>query len=202
MVSLLGCALLLTSFQVIQAIPNALGALCLNEVGQAQLLKRPSIIPAIFSIFTSEQHLKILLDKENTVLIGTAIDELIRHHPTLKTVVFESLRSTLSKIEILGNAYTVPENLKKWYKLTASPPPSTEVASDEEAPMEGVVAPSIVPPPIAEPSTSRDVDMDDEEDLSTKSHDNTIVSFIDIMGRVGPISRFFFRANSLWCSVP
>ena len=40
--------------QVIQSIPNAIGALCLNESGQAQLKKRLRIVPAIFSIFTSE----------------------------------------------------------------------------------------------------------------------------------------------------
>jgi E3 ubiquitin-protein ligase HUWE1 len=67
--------------QVIQAIPNAIGALCLNEVGQAQLANHPSIIPSIISIFTSERHLKVLIDKENAVIIGTAVDELIRHHP-------------------------------------------------------------------------------------------------------------------------
>ncbi|KAF5354527.1 hypothetical protein D9757_014017 [Collybiopsis confluens] len=60
---------ILTPQQVIQAIPNAIGVLCLNEVGQSQLAAHPSIIPAIFFIFTSDRHLKILLEKENAVLV-------------------------------------------------------------------------------------------------------------------------------------
>ncbi|KAL5496010.1 TOM1_2 [Sanghuangporus vaninii] len=55
------------SFEVIQSIPDALGALCLNQMGQDQLTSRPSITPALFSVFTSEAHLKVLLEKENAV---------------------------------------------------------------------------------------------------------------------------------------
>ncbi|KAK0485978.1 hypothetical protein IW261DRAFT_1662959 [Armillaria novae-zelandiae] len=79
------------AIEVIQAIPNAIGALCLNEVGQAQLTARPSIIPSIFSIFTSDRHLKVLLEKENAVLI-----------------------------EDLGNTFEPPEDAKQWYRLLAS----------------------------------------------------------------------------------
>lgn len=165
--------------QVVQAIPNALGALCLNENGQAQLKQRPSIIPAIFSIFTSERHLKVLLDKENAVLIGTAIDELIRHHPSLKAAVFESLNSTFSKIEDLGNAYEVPEDLKKWYRLVPSPAPPLSSGDS----MEGIESGGTAVEPLNEGPGERDPDVD-EEDTTAKSHDNTVVSFIDIMGRV------------------
>ncbi|KAK1218494.1 E3 ubiquitin-protein ligase tom1 [Marasmius sp. AFHP31] len=166
------------AIEVIQAIPNAIGALCLNEVGQAQLSARPSIIPAIFSIFTSDRHLKILLEKENAVLIGTAIDELIRHHPMMKTPVFDALKTTMDKIEELGNAYEPPEDIRHWYQLV----PTTD-APNEVKPMEGVEstdAPSAEgdATPVAEsaPNSSK-------EDSSNKSHDNNIVSFIDIVGR-------------------
>ncbi|KAJ7218040.1 hypothetical protein GGX14DRAFT_495423 [Mycena pura] len=167
------------AIEVIQAIPNAIGALCLNEVGTAQLASHPSVIPAIFSIFTSEGHLKVLLDKENAVLIGTTIDELIRHHPSLKDPVFEALKATLSKIEVLGNAYVVPPELQQWYKLvgavstTASVPEvdvsMEDVPSDAPSPSETVIRDDSNPP--------------NAEDPPFKAHDNNIVSFIDILLR-------------------
>src|ERR1700733_7353622 len=123
------------ALQVLQAIPNALGALCLNDVGQAQLARRPSIIPGILSVFTSELHLKVLLEKENSVLIGTALDELIRHHPSLRTAVFDALKATIAKIEELGTAHEVPGDLLHWYRLV---PVSVPLADDGDVPMEDV----------------------------------------------------------------
>ncbi|KAK7053298.1 E3 ubiquitin-protein ligase tom1 [Paramarasmius palmivorus] len=167
------------AIEVIQAIPNAIGALCLNEVGQAQLSARPSIIPAIFSIFTSDRHLKILLEKENAVLIGTAIDELVRHHPMLKAPVFEALKSTMSKIEDLGNAYEPPEDIRHWYQLV----PTTE-ASEDSKQMEGVESTDmVVEGASAEVEGQATSPTKDKDESSPKPHDNNIVSFIDILGR-------------------
>ncbi|KAF6760270.1 hypothetical protein DFP72DRAFT_1097039 [Ephemerocybe angulata] len=165
------------AMEVIQSIPNAIGALCLNEVGQTQLSRRPSIIPAIFTLFTSEKHLKVLNDKENAVVIGTAIDELIRHHPSLKTPIFEALKSTLSRIEDLGNAYVAPPELSHWYQITAiSPSVDAEVSMDVD---------EQEPPTQKEPSSapsSGEGEQSEEENVS-KSHDNIIVNYIDVLGR-------------------
>jgi len=175
--------------QVIQAIPNAIGALCLNEAGQAQLSKRPSIIPAILAIFTSERHLKVLIDKENAVIIGTAVDELIRHHPSLKSSVFDAIRSTLSNIEDLGMSFVCPTDIKQFYQLM----PITSVAGDflldEDITMQDDLRETIeAPEEIAREPLLEAVDEDsDEDDVTTKNHDNTVVSFIDILGRVGGI---------------
>ncbi|KAF8973258.1 hypothetical protein BDZ97DRAFT_1912814 [Flammula alnicola] len=169
------------AIEVIQSIPNAIGALCLNEAGQAQLKKRPSIIPAIFSIFTSERHLKVLIDKENAVIIGTAVDELIRHHPTLKESVFESLKSTLSRIEDLGTSYTPPTDINHWYQLV---PVSGITSPDSDITMQGEDAghpdvheetPDVTPPGHA--------DEDNDEEDNAKNHDNIVVSYIDVIGR-------------------
>ncbi|KAJ7647304.1 hypothetical protein FB45DRAFT_975025 [Roridomyces roridus] len=127
------------AIEVIQAIPNAIGALCLNEAGTAQLASHPSVIPAIFSIFTSDRHLKVLLDKENA--------------------------STLSKIEVLGNAYAVPAELQQWYKLVGVTPSASGVEGD--VPM--------------------------EDDAPAKSHDNNIVSFIDIFLRASFFASIFLE---------
>jgi E3 ubiquitin-protein ligase HUWE1 len=175
--------MILRASQVLQAIPNALGALCLNDVGQAQLARRPSIIPGILSVFTSERHLKVLLDKENSVLIGTALDELIRHHPSLRTAVFDALKATITKIEELGSAYEAPGNLMHWYRLV---PGSVSATFDGDVAMEDVES---VPAASRSDAAVQGEDMqadvpDDDDDVATKNHDNHIVSFIDVLGRV------------------
>ncbi|RDB16805.1 E3 ubiquitin-protein ligase TOM1-like [Hypsizygus marmoreus] len=167
------------AIEVLQAVANALGALCLNEVGQAQLARRPSIIPGILSVFTSERHLKVLLEKENAVLIGTAIDELIRHHPSLKPAVFDAIRATITKIDGLGRAYEVPKDLRPWYRL--SPIPSSTVSADGDVAMEDVES---IPPASGSSTTIADTESPEEEDSQeAKSHDNHIVAFIDNLGR-------------------
>jgi E3 ubiquitin-protein ligase HUWE1 len=178
--------MVLRKSQVLQAIPNALGALCLNDVGQTQLARRPSIIPGILSVFTSERHLKVLLDKENSVLLGTAIDELIRHHPSLRTPVFDALRATIAKIEELGIAYEVPEDSRHSYRLVPSP-----ISTDGDVAMEGVESAA---------STSRsdvtlhvedaqtDILEDDIDEATNKNQGNHIVSFIDVLGRVREVA--------------
>ena len=184
--SLMFNIMILRASQVLQAIPNALGALCLNDVGQAQLARRPSIIPGILSVFTSERHLKVLLEKENSVLIGTALDELIRHHPSLRTAVFDALKATIAKIEELGGTYEVPGNLLHWYHLI---PGSVSAAIDGDVAMEdvgNVPAASRSDATVQGDDTKADVsdDGNDVDEVATKNHDNHIVSFIDVLGRV------------------
>ncbi|KAF7981836.1 hypothetical protein HWV62_31363 [Athelia sp. TMB] len=165
--------------EVIQAIPNAIGALCLNQAGQDQLAGRPSIIPGIFAIFTSERHLKVLQEKENAVLIGTAIDELIRHHPSLKAAVFESIKSTMGKIEDMGNTHAVGKDIEHWYKLL----PISSSASDMDICIDygdsGATPRATMPTEQADPD---DIPLSGDESM-TKPHDNTVVSFIDVIGR-------------------
>lgn len=180
------------SFEVIQAIPNALGALCLNQTGQDQLAARPSIIPGLLSIFTSERHLRVLQDKENAVLIGTSIDELIRHHPFLKVAVFEAVRSILGQIEDLGRAFIVPEDIRHFYQLI----PDSEVPPPAEG--EGGVAMDVDLSPASilvtspgEPNVqSEEQEKEGVPQKSTESYDNQIVAFIDVIGRVTMSHRF------------
>jgi E3 ubiquitin-protein ligase HUWE1 len=160
----------------------------LNQVGQDQLAARPTIIPGLFSIFTSERHQRVLQDKENAVFIGTSIDELIRHHPFLKTSVFDAVRSTLGRIEDLGNAYTVPTDIRHWYQLV----PETTVVVPQQESTEGDIAMDVDSELVAAGSADTAGIIDEtsseaageKEDSSIKSHDNHIVSFIDVVGRV------------------
>lgn len=122
-----------------------------------------------------------MIDKENAVIIGTAVDELIRHHPSLKGPVFDSLQSTLSRIESLGASYVPPADIKRWYQLMATPVVSV---SDDDVEMQDEGSDNIGSrqnSPVALQSES--IEEDAEED-GNKSHDNTVVSYIDAIGRV------------------
>ncbi|KAI8443330.1 hypothetical protein BY996DRAFT_3558386 [Phakopsora pachyrhizi] len=89
------------AFDVIAAIPSALGALCLNEVGLRQLNSRKAI-QAIFSVFTREKHARILRDRDHATVVGGTIDELIRHQPSLKKTVLEATVNFLNEIHEIG----------------------------------------------------------------------------------------------------
>ena len=179
----------MTLVQVIQAIPNAIGALCLNQAGQDQLTARPTIIPGLFSIFTSERHQRVLQDKENAVLIGSAVDELIRHHPSLKSAVFEAIKSTLSKIEDLGNTFSPSESTESWYRLVRTTVPTVPAPADEDVPMRSS---DTVPIDEADSeSTGRPnaltISLTDDmldENVTGRSHENIIVSYLDVICRV------------------
>lgn len=205
-------------------MPNAIGALCLNQTGQDQLAARPGIVPALFSIFTSEKHQRMLQEKENAVIVGTGVEELVRHHPALKAAISESIMATLAKIEELGNAYVVPEESRHWYTLrvikpqqvvtpanpldlatdpgaattsqsstsapaTASTPAPTPAASSSST---SAPVPTTTPVPALAPATASTSapapalpELLHHEDVSSKSHDNLIVSFIDAFSKVG-----------------
>ncbi|KAI0829944.1 hypothetical protein BC628DRAFT_1314795 [Trametes gibbosa] len=169
--------------EVIQSVPNAIGALCLNQPGQDQLTARPDIIPSIFSIFTSEEHQRVLQEKENAVLIGTSIEELIRHHPTLKDKVFVAVKSTMAKIEELGLKYTPSNEIKHLYRLQpTAPAPSVPLSADSEAPMEVDAATAVIQPATSETQTPVELPAP-RDDIHSRPHDNVIISYIDVFGK-------------------
>jgi len=125
----------------------------------------------------------VLQDKENAVLIGTSVDELIRHHPSLKTSVFDTVRSTLSKIEDLGSAYAVQDSIKSWYRLLPPSPPLQQ-ASSVDVVMEAGDSGTEQPPALLTASNESIPD----DDASSKSHENIVISFIDVLCRVRMVS--------------
>ncbi|PWY99341.1 hypothetical protein BCV70DRAFT_162691 [Testicularia cyperi] len=97
------------NFDVILAIPNAVGAICLNQAGLDLFNSRPVILK-LFSLFTSERHSKVLQDRDNASMFGAAIDELVRHQPSIKTSVINSVMSCLDDIHSNGKNFAPPED--------------------------------------------------------------------------------------------
>ncbi|KAG8721954.1 hypothetical protein FRC08_008650 [Ceratobasidium sp. 394] len=169
------------AIEVITSVPNAIGALCLNQAGQNQFNEHKSVMPTFFSIFTSEPHIKVLLEKDNANAIGGAVDELVRHHPTLKDVVFESIVGTLQKIEDLGNAFQVPKDQESLYRLiaTTSSAPAREPPAATPAWL-SVGQESAVASGVATPAAP---EIDEQEAAKVERGDNAIASHIDIVCR-------------------
>jgi E3 ubiquitin-protein ligase HUWE1 len=127
----------------------------------------------------------VLIDKENAVIIGTAVDELVRHHPSLKHAVFEAIKSTLTQLENIGMTYTPPADIKQWYQLV---PVSKELSSAEDVTMQDVMPALTEVEDVAATTGLEDAEGSqsgsDRDEPEGKGHDNIIVSYIDVLGRV------------------
>jgi Domain of Unknown Function (DUF913) len=109
--------------EVIHGVLNAMGALSLNQAGQALLQSRPNVIPTIFNIFTSELHMSPLQEKTNASLIGGDADELVRHHPWLKASIFKGIMDVLEKIETVARETKPKEGTEGHFNLIPVPYP-------------------------------------------------------------------------------
>lgn len=94
-----------------------MGALSLNQAGQTLLQARADVIPTFFGIFTSELHVTPLQEKSNASLIGGDVDELVRHHPWLRAVIFKGIIDVLDKVEVMAKTYQPKEGTDGHFKL-------------------------------------------------------------------------------------
>jgi E3 ubiquitin-protein ligase HUWE1 len=87
--------------EAISNIPPAYGAICLAEAGM-KLFKSSDALASFFEIFESPAHVKALdSDPDVSTIIGNAFDELVRHHPALRTEVLESVSQMVVRVTTL-----------------------------------------------------------------------------------------------------
>ena len=112
---------------------------------------------------------------------------MIRHHPSLKSSVFDAIRSTLSNIEDLGMTFVCPTDIKQFYRLMPITDVASDLSLDDDITMQDDLRETTeATEEIAQEPLLEAADEDtDEDDITAKNHDNTVVSFIDILGRVG-----------------
>jgi hypothetical protein len=138
-------------------VPNAFGAICLNNAGLASFNKY-NPLPEYFEIFTSSLHVRILQDGDVAVSAGTAMDELMRHQPSLKEKIMTEIMNLLDKVYKMGTE-DAPEWLyrRKNIALQGPPDPNAPKAESDE----------------------------DEEDKTKQSNlDNYVTDYIEISARV------------------
>ncbi|KAJ3176473.1 hypothetical protein HK101_010430 [Irineochytrium annulatum] len=89
------------SAEVISALPNAFGALCLNQAG-LDAFNAAKPMENFLRTLTIEEHIRPLQDKDVPHLIGTSVDELVRHHPSLKDDILAAIIKMLERVVQIG----------------------------------------------------------------------------------------------------
>ncbi|KAK2731309.1 hypothetical protein FQN55_004780 [Onygenales sp. PD_40] len=89
---------ILPSSEAIVCIPQAFGAICLNSTG-LELFKKSDALESFFDIFESPEHVKCMKNDSNLVrILGSSFDELVRHHPALKSAVMSSVLLMVARV--------------------------------------------------------------------------------------------------------
>ncbi|EGC43241.1 DNA binding protein [Histoplasma capsulatum var. duboisii H88] len=89
---------ILPSTEAIVCIPQAFGAICLNQ-GGLELFRKSDALESFFEIFESPEHVKCMKNDSNLVrVLGNSFDELVRHHPPLKTAVMSSVLVMVARV--------------------------------------------------------------------------------------------------------
>ncbi|CDZ98238.1 E3 ubiquitin-protein ligase/Putative upstream regulatory element binding protein [Phaffia rhodozyma] len=138
------------SAEVLFSIPNVIGALCLNQAGLDQLTARPEILPKLINTIISERHLKTLQEKENASQLGAYVDELVRHHPTLKDPLRNAVIGVIKKIQELGqeektdeetvyHIIPVDKSTETTPRTDPSPPSTAATGSGADVPISATV---------------------------------------------------------------
>ncbi|USP81000.1 hypothetical protein yc1106_08274 [Curvularia clavata] len=84
--------------EAISTLPQAFDAICLAEAGM-KLFQSSTALERFFEIFESPVHVKSLdADSEMPTMIGNSFDELVRHHPPLKTRVLSCLSELIARV--------------------------------------------------------------------------------------------------------
>ncbi|KAJ5585549.1 uncharacterized protein N7459_005349 [Penicillium hispanicum] len=97
-------------------IPSAFGAICLNSSG-LDLFQSSDALESFFEIFENPEHVKCLKDDPNLVRsLGTTFDELVRHHPALKTSIMSAVIVMAARVNLLAKvkAWELGLGTKLW----------------------------------------------------------------------------------------
>ncbi|UTT88591.1 hypothetical protein NDA17_001733 [Ustilago hordei] len=165
-------------WDVIYSIPNAVGAICLNQAGLDLFNARP-IIPKLFSLFTSERHSKVFQDRDNANAFGAAIDELMRHQPSVKTIVMDSIMRSLEEIKEMGRNFELPQDLKA--RAAYGLLPVGDAAADEAAAAASTGTTNGRSVALADVVTDEPDPIRKED--STKLESNPVITSIDVIAR-------------------
>ncbi|KAL4932739.1 E3 ubiquitin-protein ligase TOM1 [Aspergillus undulatus] len=88
--------------EALSCIPSAFGAICLNGSG-LELFQSSHALESFFEIFENPAHIKCLI-KDDTNLVrslGSTFDELVRHHPALKSSIMTAVMVMVARVGFL-----------------------------------------------------------------------------------------------------
>jgi E3 ubiquitin-protein ligase HUWE1 len=87
--------------EVLGSAVHAFGALCLNGQG-LQMFNDIKPLPHFFDLMTSHEILRNPAEIDNATILGNTMDELIRHHPSLRPDVFQCVTHMIKKVLEMG----------------------------------------------------------------------------------------------------
>lgn len=90
----------------IEAIVNAsqlFEAICLTSAG-FDLFKTSGALEKFFELFESPAHVKLMKDLTNMRTLGSTFDELVRHHPNLRSTVMSSVIVMMARVRNITRA--------------------------------------------------------------------------------------------------
>ena len=82
--------------QALLAYPNVMGAICLSEAGLALTASKP----IVHDLFTGAISSEVAIDQ-----LGAGVDELIRHHPSLRPLVANAAKEILIAVTASAIAF-------------------------------------------------------------------------------------------------
>ncbi|KFY67983.1 hypothetical protein V497_00118 [Pseudogymnoascus sp. VKM F-4516 (FW-969)] len=103
---------IMPSSEAIIIVPEAFGAICLNNAGMKMFLES-NALQSFFEIFESPAHIKVLDNDANNLAtsLGATFDELVRHHPALKTSILNAVLDMVARVSHLCKTRTKKEKL-------------------------------------------------------------------------------------------
>ncbi|CEJ62347.1 Putative Complex: by two-hybrid S. cerevisiae TOM1 interacts with KRR1 [Penicillium brasilianum] len=107
---------IIAAADALACIPSAFGAICLNSSG-LDLFQSSDALESFFEIFENPEHVKCLKDDPNLVRsLGTTFDELVRHHPALKTSIMTAVLVMAARVNLLARvkAWELGMGTKLW----------------------------------------------------------------------------------------
>lgn len=87
-------------------------------------------IEKFLGVLISEEHIRTLHDNEVPHIVGNSMDELMRHHPSLKEDVLSAIVRMLQKVVDIGSQVS-PEDAEKAFLQTVKGTSDMAAASDD-----------------------------------------------------------------------
>ncbi|KFY45111.1 hypothetical protein V494_01149 [Pseudogymnoascus sp. VKM F-4513 (FW-928)] len=103
---------IMPSSEAIIIVPEVFGAICLNNAGMKMFLES-NALQSFFEIFESPAHIKVLDNDGNNLAssLGSTFDELVRHHPALKTAILNAVLDMVARVSYMCKTRTETEKL-------------------------------------------------------------------------------------------
>lgn len=89
---------ILPATDAIVSVPQAFGAICLHHTG-LDLFVKSGALDSFFKIFENDEHIEAMVVEQDLLrLLGGSFDELVRHHPNLKTAVMINIMTMVERV--------------------------------------------------------------------------------------------------------